>query len=158
MSKLLFRLQTIGADAKDQHELVRQKQFLIYLAVFMSTGGLIWGVISLQYQLYFQSAFPLGYAVISMLNLWYFDLSKNFKIVRAIQVFISLVLPFLFQWFLGGFLSSGFIMLWALLSLIASLSFQRASSSVIWLVLFISLTAISAYFNNFSESLSNQKY
>lgn len=62
---------------------------------------------------------------------------------------MSLLLPFVFQWALGGFFSSGLIMLWSLLALVASPSFQSAKSSIIWLVLYLLLTIISALYEDF---------
>ena len=139
----------IGQSSDDSEELKAQKSFLLYLAVFMSLGGLIWGTISLAYGLLIQSTIPYGYILISFLNILYFKKTKNFKVVRSVQVLISLILPFLFQWSLGGFLPSGIIMLWAVLSLIASLSFQEVRTTFIWLALFVSLTIFSGLIDEY---------
>ncbi|MBR08654.1 MAG: hypothetical protein CMP48_13375 [Rickettsiales bacterium] len=149
MHGLFLWLTTIGQYPNDSEELRTQKTFLIYQAVFMSFGGLLWGSISLGYKLLIPSLIPYGYVVLSIFNLWFFNTYKKFEIVRGIQIFISLVLPFMFQWSLGGFLSSGIIMLWALLALIASLSFERTRSSLLWLVLFMILTAFSGYADDY---------
>lgn len=142
-------ISSIGHLNDDPSSVKNQKAFLTYLALFMSAGGIIWGSIALYYGLKFQSMIPLGYVLISILNLTYFNFSKNFNVVRGIQVFISLVLPFLFQWSLGGFYASGLIMLWALLSLIASLSFGNPKSSFVWLFLFLVLTIVSGIFDGY---------
>lgn len=63
------------------------------------------------------------------------------------------MLPFLFQWSLGGFFSSGVIMLWALLALVASPSFQTPKSSFIWLFLFLVFTTLSAVFQDYFYTL-----
>jgi methyl-accepting chemotaxis protein len=130
-----------------------KKSFLVYLALFMSGGGILWGTIAIAYGLVFQSLIPYAYTIISSGNLYYFNRSKNFRRVRFIQVLISLMLPFLFQWSLGGFFSSGLLMLWALLALVASPSFQSPKSSIIWLVFFLILTVISALFQDFFYTL-----
>ena len=144
MSNLTF-IRKIGHANTDSQDLRLKKSFLTYLAVFMSLGGILWGSICVYYDLLLQSMIPYGYVVISIFNMIFFSASKNIKPVRAIQVFISLALPFLFQWSLGGFYSSGFIMLWAVLSLIASLSFSKSKNAVIWLALFLVLTIASYY-------------
>lgn len=141
---MLNQFATIGQSPTDSRDVKIQKAFLIYLAIFMSCGGIIWGTISLFYDLYFQSIFPYSYFIFTIINLTYFHFSKNFPVVRFIQTFISLALPFGFQWSLGGFDSSGVIMLWAILSLIASLSFQSITTSVNWLLFYIVLTIVSA--------------
>ncbi len=119
----------------------------------MSGGGVLWGSISLANGLVFQSLIPYAYTVVSVFNLWYFHRSKDFGTVRFIQILISLLLPFFFQWVLGGFFSSGMIMLWALLALVASPSFQSPKSSVVWLLLFLFLTVVSAVFQDYFYSL-----
>jgi len=111
----------------------------------MSCGGLLWGSIALYYGLTYQSFIPFRYAALRGLNMLYFKFSSNFKVVRLFQVFISLMLPFLFQASLGGFAASGFIMLWSVLALVASLSFEKFATSSIWLLLFIAGTLVSYY-------------
>ncbi len=149
MQFFLKHIAHIGHNDSDYEDLKTQKLFLTFLAFFMSMGAIIWSAISIYYNLYFQSIIPLGYVVISTLNIGYFKYSINFNIARTIQTFFSLILPFLFQWSIGGFLASGFIMLWAILSLIASLSIQQTKYSIVWLILFLSLTLVSGIFDNF---------
>ncbi len=149
MSGWINQLSSIGHLLEDSNEERIKKSFLVFLAIFMSGGGILWGSISIFNGLIFQSIIPYGYVVISIINLIYFRYSKNFKVVRFIQVFISLVLPFLFQWSLGGFFPSGLIMLWAILALIASLSFVEIKTAYVWLGLFIAGTLLSAYFDEY---------
>ncbi len=146
-------MSSLGHLPDDTADIRTKKSFLVYLAVFMSGGGVLWGSISLANGLVFQSLIPYAYTVVSVFNLWYFHRSKDFGTVRFIQILISLLLPFFFQWVLGGFFSSGMIMLWALLALVASPSFQSPKSSVVWLILFLFLTVVSAVFQDYFYSL-----
>jgi hypothetical protein len=63
---------------------------------------------------------PLGYCVITVVNFAYFKGTKDFVTVRLVQVFISLALPFISLAAPGGFVDSGGVMLWAMLSTIVS--------------------------------------
>ncbi len=153
MSNFFTNLVSIGHIPTDSPELKVKKSFLVFVAAFMSCGGLIWGSISIFYGLVFQSFIPYGYVVISIFNMIIFGTTKNFKLVRSIQVFISLLLPFLFQWSLGGFFSSGLIMLWAILALVASPSFQDGRSSIIWFLLFTAGTGISYWYDDYFITL-----
>jgi signal transduction histidine kinase len=54
-----------------------------------------------------------------------------------------LVLPFAFQWTLGGFSSSGSVMIWAMVSLLGALAFSGAREATIWLLLYCALTIFS---------------
>jgi hypothetical protein len=59
--------------------------------------------------LYLQGLIPYGYVVLSVINFYTFHKSKNFKGARFFQVLISLLLPFAFQFVMGGFLASGWL-------------------------------------------------
>jgi large-conductance mechanosensitive channel len=142
---MIAQLAKIGHTDKDSDELLIQKSFLVYLAIFMSFGGIVWGSICLYYGLEFQSIFPYSYVLISIVNMVVFYITKNIKPTRFVQVLISLSLPFIFQWSLGGFNASGSIMLWSILALIASLTFQSTGTATGWLAMFLSLTMFSAF-------------
>ncbi len=153
MIDLINNFSTIGRLDSDPFELKIQKSFLVFLAVFMSCGGVLWGSITLYHGLVFQSSIPIGYVVLSFLNMIYFKISKNFKYVRFFQVLISLILPFLFQSTLGGFFPSGLISLWAILALVASLSFHDLSSSFLWLGLFVVGLLLTASYDDYFFSV-----
>ena len=143
-----MNIASIGHAPGDSDELLIQKSFLVFLAIFMSVGGLVWGSICIYYGLGFQSIFPYSYVVISAVNMLIFSFTKNIRIARFIQVLISLALPFIFQWSLGGFNASGTIMLWSILALIASLTFQSTTTATGWLAMYLTLTLLSAFMDD----------
>jgi len=118
-------------------------------AFLMSLGGLLWGSITIHFKLYFAAVIPYSYVLLSIINLSYFAASKNFPKVRDIQTSATLLMPFFFQWALGGFLASGCVMLWSLLAVAASLTYQSIKASAFWLSLFLLLTLISGIFDHF---------
>jgi len=59
-----------------------------------------------------------------------------------------MLLPFLFQWSLGGFIPSGAVMLWAIISLAGSLNFQDIKLGVKWLIAFLCLTIFSGFIDS----------
>jgi signal transduction histidine kinase len=124
-------------------EEILQRRFLIVTATAMSIGGIVWGVLCLLLGLATASVVPFGYTVITAGNLTYLHLTKRFPVARAIQVVISLLLPFLLQWKLGGFGPSGAVAIWALLTLAASQSFGSMRTSLKWLAFFIGLIGVS---------------
>ena len=109
----------------------------------MSGGGILWGSLCVWYGVYVPSTIPFGYTVITILNFLYFYFSKNFVLVRFNQIAISLLLPFMLQWSLGGFVSSGAVMLWALFALFGSFSFSGSRFVVRMLIAYVVLTVIS---------------
>jgi len=143
LAKKIIKIVEIGDKPEDSEEEKLQHHFLIYMGLFMSFGGIIWGSITYYYHLFIPSVIPFGYTALTISNFTYFYFSKNFLLSRFFQVFISLVLPFGFQWSLGGIIPTGAVMLWAIIALVASLTFQNIKLSLRWLVAYLLLTIFS---------------
>ncbi|MEZ4316282.1 MAG: response regulator [Myxococcota bacterium] len=143
LNDLVLALGAIADGPEDDDDARLKHRFLIYMGVLMSVGGLVWGSISLAFGLIAASAIPYGYVVLTVLNLAWLRATRDFGRARGIQVLISLLLPFLFQYSLGGFVSSGAVMLWAMLALCGSLTFSEPRQSVLWLVLYGVFTVLS---------------
>ncbi|MEZ4239685.1 MAG: HAMP domain-containing sensor histidine kinase [Myxococcota bacterium] len=124
----------------DEHLPVR---FLVWMGVLMSTGGLFWGVLSAACGLWASSTVPFGYVVLTALNLGVLARTRRFGRARFVQVALSLLLPFLFQWSVGGFVASGAVALWGLLSLVGSMTFANARETLFALAGFVALTVLS---------------
>jgi len=143
VKRLTQSLAAIGDCPGLDDEERLQRRFLIVTAVAMGFGGVVWGSLALFLGLPLQSTIPYGYTAITAANLVYLWRTKDFAVVRAVQVLISLVLPFALQWSLGGFVSSGAMMTWALLALTASQSFGNLRVSLVWLGFFLALVVCS---------------
>ena len=136
-------LIAIGDQTHDSEEEKLAHHYLVSMGVFMACGAVGWGSIALSYGLAVPSLVPFAYVVLTVINFSYFHLSKHFRSVRFFQVLISLLLPFVFQWSLGGFVASGAVMLWGLVALLGSLVFQDLKSSLPWLGAYLLLTILS---------------
>jgi len=147
VKKFLVFLSQIGIEAGDKPDLVLQKRVVVYQATLMSAGGLIWSLLAFFYSLKWQSSIPFAYVLLSLLNLSYFRINKNFLFAKNFQTTISLLLPFLFQSSLGGFVASGAAMLWALLSLTVAVLYQGSFATWFWLILYVVLTVLSGIFD-----------
>lgn len=143
------RLFSIGKTSDTSLREAEAHRFLIVMGSLMACGGLFWGTLSLIHGLYLPSSIPYGYTVLTILNFFTFWLTKNFRIARFFQVFLSLCLPFIFQWMLGGFASSGSIMVWAMIALTGAMTFEQLKSSIKWLLGYIALIIISSLSNGY---------
>lgn len=137
------RLGALGDRPNDDDSARLQHRLLVYMGVLMSGGGILWGSIAASQELFLPAVIPYGYTLITVANLSYFRISKQFAVVRFVQVLISLLLPFFFQWSLGGFSPSGAVMLWAMLAIVGSLTFSASRTSMKWLLLYCALTILS---------------
>jgi signal transduction histidine kinase len=148
VNQILEFISSIGIDAHDKEDVILQKRFFIYQALLMSIGGMIWGILALSLNRVWQSSVPFGYVLISTVNLIFFHSTSKFNTAKNIHTATSLILPFLLQWSLGGFMASGAVMLWALLSLAASVTYQSNRIVTLWLVMYILLTIFSGVFDS----------
>ena len=113
------------------------------MGVLMSVGGVVWSLLAALLGYLAAAIIPASYVVVTTGNLLWLDRGGRFALARRVQVAISMVLPFLFQLALGGFVASGAVMLWALLSLVASLAFQSPWRSAVTIAIFGALTVLS---------------
>jgi signal transduction histidine kinase len=155
---LIATINRIGILPGDDGMTANKKRFVVYEAILMSFGGILWGTICIILGRHEPSMIPFGYVVLSAINVALFARYKWFSFTQGFQTGISLLLPFLFQWYLGGFYASGGVMLWALLSLAASLSYSNTRTSVVWLITYVALTAFSGVFDSTFADLFPSNY
>jgi len=154
MISLLKKIGTIGDSPDDCVETKFNHSFLIYIGLSMSIGGIIWGSICLSFDLFYNSIIPYSYTTLTFFNFIYFSTSKNFKFVQNFQVLISLLLPFCFQWSLGGFIPSGGTMLWAMLALMGTINMRSSRANIAWLLAYLFLTFISGLLDPYLSVIS----
>ena len=148
MQGLINIISNIGILASDDELTANKKRFVVLEAVLMSGGGILWGAICLALHKTGPSIIPFGYVFLSAINIVLFQRFSWFAFTQGFQTGISLLLPFMFQWYLGGFYASGGVMIWSLLSLAASLSYSSARASIIWLCTYVLLTMITGFYDD----------
>jgi adenylate cyclase len=70
--------------------------------------------------------------------------TKRYAAYRGSQVGLILLLPFLLQWSLGGFVDSGAVALWAFVAPLGALVFYGPRGALAWFGAFLALVAFSA--------------
>jgi len=147
----LFPLLTIADTSSNTDTEKLQHSFLIYMGLLMSAGGLLWGTLCLYHDIYIAAMVPYTYIIITILNFTYLYLTKNFQASQNIQIIISLLLPFFFQFFLGGFIASGGNVLWSVIAVFGSFTTGDKRKSLLWLFLFFSLMIFSGLVDPFAK-------
>ena len=148
LHRLIQTIEQLGQPTEPCHDESCKEErlsirLLVWMGVLMSGGGLLWGSISVAFGLYTASTVPFGYVIITAVNFGVFARTRRFGVARAVQLAASLLLPFLFQWALGGFVASGVVMLWAMLCLVGSLTFSDPRETGVALIAFVALTIAS---------------
>ena len=149
--KAIQKLLTIADKDTSTDEERRHHGFLIYMGLLMSSGGLLWGSICVYHGIYIAAAVPYSYIMITVLNFTYLYYSKNFTFAKDLQIIISLLLPFFFQFFLGGFVTSGGNVLWSVIAVFGSFTLRDKKMSIIWLLLFILLMIFSGLVDSYAK-------
>lgn len=86
---------------------------------------------------------PLAYQVVSLVSIVAFARTKRYRLFRATQLTLMLLLPFLLQWSLGGFAASSVVSLWALIAPLGALMFVGTRGALPWFAAYMVLLGIS---------------
>lgn len=113
------------------------KDGLITFSMAFTAAGFLWSF------LYFILGFPQsaiipgGYAVLSLLSLFFVFVTGKYLAFRFLQFLFILILPVLLQLSLGGFENSGAVIIWAILCPLGALSFAPIRQGLVWFGLFL---------------------
>jgi adenylate cyclase len=139
------RIGGIGADPSDDDEVRRKKRYLVASAVFVLPAGAIWGVMYLAFGEPVAGAIPLGYTAVSAISVVAFARTRAFGTFRTLQLFFILMLPYLLQIALGGFVPASAVVLWSLLCPFGALVFDSVRNAARWFAAFVVLVATSPF-------------
>ncbi len=137
----------ISPEVMDTQEEKLRKSLLIFAAAFMTFAVMLWLAIYWMMGLNFSSNVPLGYQAISVGSLVYYMQTRNFEVLRFVQLTLFLFAPFIMQWSIGSSVTSSGVALWALLAPIGALVVSGWKESIPWFFAYIVLTAVSGFFD-----------
>ena len=138
------RLAEIGALPSDPEELRVRKAVLTLSSTLMASFALVWVVTYAASGLWWSAAIPLVYQLASVASIVAFARGRRYRLFRQSQLLMSLLLPFILQWSLGGFENSSVVCLWAITSPLGALLFVGPRQAWPWFGGFVGLVALSA--------------
>lgn len=127
-------LTELGSLPSDSEELRLRKAVLVLSTSLMATLAFAWVGTYAVLGLWLPAAIPFAYQVGSAASLYAFARTRRYRLFRAGQLLMSLLLPFVLQWSLGGFAASSAVSLWALSCPVGALLFVGARQAVPWFV------------------------
>ncbi len=133
----------IGVRPTDRPEDRLRKAALVLTAVSITVLATFWTGTYLLLGRPLSAAIPFTYQVISVIGLAYLARTGDFGLFRLSQVGAMLVLPFVLQWTLGGFVNSGAVMVWAFSAILAALVLYTARQAVLVCAAYVALTIAS---------------
>src|SRR6266542_1800216 len=117
---------------------------LVLAALVITSLAVAWVVAYSLLGLYLSAAIPLAYQIVSIINLILFAKTRRYKVFRACELGLSLVLPFALQLSLGGFVPSRGVILWSFTAPLGALLFSSRRAAVRWFVAFLVLVGLYA--------------
>jgi class 3 adenylate cyclase len=140
---LIERLAFLGVASADSDEVRTQKVTLTLAAWVVTLLSFVWVGTYLALGLPVSAAIPFAYQVVSLASLAIFARTKDFRFFRASQLILILLLPFLLQLSLGGYVASSAVILWALVGALGALFFYSVREAIPWFVTFIVLVIVA---------------
>lgn len=137
-------MASAGSLPTDTEEVRLRKSVLVLSSSLMAVLSLVWVSTYAVLGLWLSAAIPFAYQLASLVSFYAFVRGRRYRLFRASQLAMSLMLPFALQWSLGGFRTSSAMALWALTSPVGALLFVSARPAVPWFLAFAGLVVVSA--------------
>jgi adenylate cyclase len=134
----------VGSLPSDTPDERLRKSALVLSSLLITIFTFIWVGTYAALGLWRSAFIPLAYQVASLVGLALFTRTKRYAAYRASQLAMMLLLPFLLQWSLGGFVESGAVALWAFVAPLSALVFYGPRQAIAWFGAFLALVALSA--------------
>ena len=141
--------EAITVETMDEQEDELHRSLLIFASAFMMLAVMLWLAIYWMMGLNFSSNVPLAYQVVSVASLVHYHQTRNFVVLRFIQLSLFLFAPFIMQWSIGSALTASGVMMWALLAPVGAVVVAGWRESIPWFIAYIVLTAVSGFFDYF---------
>ena len=155
MREQFIALLHISVQPDDSDETREKKALSIALAIGMSLGGIIWGFYLLIGSEPGAAMIPFAYTLVTFVNILYLRVSGNDNRFRSFQIFLSLMLPFLLMVSMGGFRSSGAVVIWSLVAPLGATLFTGRREASVWFISFFLLVVFSGLIEPIIAHLNN---
>ena len=93
MKDIFIRVARIGADKDDEDAIRLRKSLLVVCAIPFAIAGAVWGLMYILFGERLAGMIPLSYAVISLLSIFLFGLTRHYYLFRFSQLILILLLP-----------------------------------------------------------------
>jgi adenylate cyclase len=143
MSRIGRYIVELGGRDSDSAELRLQKSLLVVSSAMMALAGIGWGLTYVALQRISAGAIPLSYSALTFVSIAVFSQLAQYRLFRASQLALSLLLPFFLGLSLGGLVGSSGVVLWSLTCPLGALVFAGYREARWWFVAFIATLAVS---------------
>jgi len=131
----------IGSDVDER----LQGSLLLAASAMYAAAGVLWGVLYIALGEPVAGAIPLGYGILMAANVALFVRTHRMRRFRNSQLLLTLILPFLLQLSLGGFVASGAVVIWSFTSPLGALLVGNPRTAHRWFVAFVGLLVAAPF-------------
>jgi adenylate cyclase len=143
--RVLGAVHRAAAESNDPPEVALQKQLLVRIAALIAPLAFLWGLVYVAFGEPRAGLIPWGYSIVSLGGLAAVRWTGRFGLFRAIQLGMWLVLPFLLQIELGGFVPGSAVSVWAFCAPISALLVASRRTASTLLVIFALLVVVAEF-------------
>ena len=152
--KLINRLKNIALEKGDTETERIRKSVLVGSVIFKSFGCIVWTTMYFAMGFHLAAVFPLFYFLILVSVTFYMYKSKKFNVALNIYTIFILIVPFLLQLSMGGFVNSGAVILWSVIAPTGALFFKGFKSGIFWFLAFMILVLLSTFYKfDFAQTI-----
>lgn len=119
-------------------------RLLVGFALLVMGAGLVWGLVYVAFGEIGAALPPLAFAGIVALSLALYRWHRRYALLRDNILVLMIPLPLLVQVALGGFASSGAVVMWSVIAVFGALVLAGARAAAIWLAVFLVELALAA--------------
>jgi adenylate cyclase len=143
-AKLVALAARVGADPLESGETALQRLVMVLMAVGTLPMTILWSAAYFAAGAPLAAAAPAVYWVVTPINTALFAWTRNFRLYRFTQLFMTLALPWFVMMSLGGFKNSSAVIIWSALCPVVSLLVEDLRQTILWILGFVLLLIVSA--------------
>ena len=137
------RLADAASRPADPESERLRKATLLLFAGLTAPAGILWGLIYLLLGQKVPALIPVAYTLGVLVSAAHFLVTRQYAVFRFMTLTLILVLPFVLQWTLGGFVASGAVLLWSALAPMGAVLVCGPARAWSWLLGFVAVTVLS---------------
>ncbi len=145
LTALPDRLIQIGAHPDDSEDIRLQKRLLVAASILVVLAAACWGITFVVFHEPLAGAISLFYSVITLASLLVFRNTFDHRFFTFSQLLLGLMLPFFQMVALGGFMNSGAVFLWSMISAMGALFFYDFKHAFRWWLAYFTLLLLSGF-------------
>lgn len=144
--RTLVSLQRLaGVEHEPDPDVVVRRTLLLVASVIYCVAALLWAALYVALDESAAGTIPLVYGLLTAANVGVFVRTGRERWFRDSQLTFNLVLPFLLQVALGGFVPSGAVILWAFTAPLGAVLIDRPSTAHRWFLAFVALLLVAGW-------------